>query len=280
MAMNFIITITEIIGGILSGSLSLISDALHNLTDGIAIIVSYTALKLRNVKNSPKHTFGLKRAEIFAAVINSTVLFFISIFLFYEAIHRFISPEPIKGKLMIIVASVGLIANVTGTLLLRKDAHKSINIRSAYLHLLIDALSSVTVIIGGILITLFDILWIDPVLTIIIALYVLKESLGILKESSHILLEGAPPEIDLKTIQQKVEELPEVCDIHHIHIWKIGEKDIHFEAHINSLDILISETVKVQHKIEHILEEIGIKHVTLQFECNVCANKNLINERE
>lgn len=280
MSMNFIITIAEILGGIFSGSLSLISDALHNLTDGFAIIISYIALRLRKVKNSPLHTFGLKRAEIFAAVINSTVLFFISLFLFYEAIHRLIFPEPIQGKLMIIVASIGLIANVTGTLLLRRDSHKSINIKSAYLHLLIDAMSSVTVIIGGILITLFDIVWIDPILTILIGLYVLKESLAILKESSHILLEGAPSEIDLVEIKKKVENIPEINDIHHIHIWKIGENDVLFEGHINCKDMYISETVKIQQEVENILKDFGIGHVTLQFECNTCENKNLIYEKE
>ncbi len=281
MIMNFIITIAEVIGGIVSGSLSLISDALHNFTDGIAIIISYIALKLSKVKNSPKHTFGLKRAEIFAAVINSTVLFMISIFLFYESIHRFIEPEPIKGKLMIIVASIGLIANITGTLLLKRDAHKNINIRSAYLHLLIDAMSSVTVIIGGILITLFNIVWIDPVLTILIAIYVLKESITILREASHILLEGAPVNIDLRNVQIEVESIPEITDIHHIHIWKIGEKDIYFEAHLNIKDMLISQTDKIHHQIEHILsKKFGITHITLQFECDVCDNQNLIHNME
>ncbi len=281
MTMNFVITIAEIIGGIVSGSLSLISDALHNFTDGIAIIISYIALKLSQVRNSPQHTFGLKRAEIFAAVINSTVLLLISIFLFYEAVHRFIVPEPIKGKLMIIVASIGLIANVTGTLLLKRDAHKSINIRSAYLHLLIDSLSSVTVIIGGILITLFNIVWIDPILTILIGLYVLKESLSILRESSHILLEGTPPKIDLGKLKQKVENISGIIDIHHIHIWKIGEKDIHFEAHLNVEDMMISNTTTIIHSIEHILlEEFKITHVTLQFECDVCDNKSLIHNNE
>ncbi len=236
---------------------------------------------MSQVRNSPQHTFGLKRAEIFAAVINSTVLLLISIFLFYEAVHRFIVPEPIKGKLMIIVASIGLIANVTGTLLLKRDAHKSINIRSAYLHLLIDSLSSVTVIIGGILITLFNIVWIDPILTILIGLYVLKESLSILRESSHILLEGTPPKIDLGKLKQKVENISGIIDIHHIHIWKIGEKDIHFEAHLNVEDMMISNTTTIIHSIEHILlEEFRITHVTLQFECDVCDNKSLIHNNE
>ncbi len=278
MAMNFIITIAEIIGGIISGSLALISDAMHNLTDGIAIIISYIALKLRKAKTSSRHTFGLKRAEIFAAVINATVLFFVSIFLFYEAIKRFITPHPIEGHLMIIVASIGLVANVTGTLLLHRDSKTNINIKSAYLHLFVDSLSSVTVIIGGILIAVYSIYWIDPLLTILIALYVLKESLVILKESSHILMEGTPHTINPDKIQKDLEKIPEVSGIHHIHIWSIGEKDIHFESHVDVSDMLISETQSIQDKIEQILSDYGITHVTLQFECDICHNKNLINE--
>jgi len=278
MTMNFIITGAEVVGGLISGSLALISDALHNLTDGIAIIISYIAMKLRKVEHSPKHTFGLKRAEIFAAAINATVLFGVSIFLFYKAVQRLISPQPIAGKLMIIVASIGLVANVTGTLLLKRDSHKSINIKSAYLHLLVDAMSSIVVIIGGILIALFDIVWIDPILTILIGLYVLKESVQILREASHILLEGAPPNIDIEEIKEAVEQVPEITNIHHIHIWKVGEKDIHFEAHINVTDMLVSETAEVQEKVEKILTgEFPIKHITLQFECDTCDTERLIH---
>ena len=278
MTMNFIITGAEVVGGLISGSLALISDALHNLTDGIAIIISYIAMKLRKVEHSPKHTFGLKRAEIFAAAINATVLFGVSIFLFYKAVQRLISPQPIAGKLMIIVALIGLVANVTGTLLLKRDSHKSINIKSAYLHLLVDAMSSIVVIIGGILIALFDIVWIDPILTILIGLYVLKESVQILREASHILLEGAPPNIDIEEIKEAVEQVPEITNIHHIHIWKVGEKDIHFEAHINVTDMLVSETAEVQEKVEKILTgEFPIKHITLQFECDTCDTERLIH---
>lgn len=278
MIMNFIITAAEIVGGIISGSLALISDALHNLTDGIAIIISYIALKLKGVEHSPKHTFGLKRAEIFAAAINATVLFGISLFLFYESIQRLIAPRVIEGKLMILIASIGLVANVTGTLLLHRDSHKSMNIKSAYLHLLIDAMSSVVVIIGGVLITLFEIYWIDPVLTILIGAYVLRESIKILLEASHILMEGAPQDIDIEDVKKEVEKVPEIIDIHHVHIWQVGEQDVHFEAHLNIEDMLVSETASIQERVEHILtEEFPINHITLQFECNVCDSDDLIH---
>ena len=278
MTMNFIITGAEVIGGLISGSLALISDALHNLTDGIAIIISYIALKLKGAKHSPRHTFGLKRAEIFAATINSTVLFGISLFLFYKAIQRLINPQPIEGRLMIIIASIGLVANVIGTFLLHQDSHKSMNIKSAYLHLLIDAMSSLVVIIGGILITIFNIVWIDPILTILIGAYVLKESLNILRESSHILMEGAPADIDLQDIKKHVEKIPEVKNIHHIHIWNVGENDAHFEAHIDVNDMLVSETCDIQNKIVEILKnEFPINHITLQFECDTCDSDRLIH---
>ena len=157
IVLNFIITIAQIIGGILSGSLALISDALHNLSDGVSIIISYIALKLKSRDNSPKHTFGLKRAEILAALINSAVLIAICIYLFYEAIVRFMNPVEIKAGLMSIIAFIGLLANVLAVLLLRRDSKKSMNIRSAYLHLIGDTVSSVAVIIGGAAILLWQI---------------------------------------------------------------------------------------------------------------------------
>ena len=172
--MNIIITIAEVIGGIISGSLSLISDALHNFSDAISVIISYIAIKLKGKDNSHKHTFGYKRAEILAAVINSSVLVAISIYLFYEAILRFQNPEPIKGVLMTIVALIGLVANIIGTMLLKRDAAISMNIRSSYLHLLTDAISSVAVILGGLAILFWNIYWIDPVLTILIAAYITR----------------------------------------------------------------------------------------------------------
>lgn len=279
MLLNFLITITEVAGGIISGSLSLISDALHNFSDGISIIISYIAIKLRYRENSPRHTFGLKRAEIFAAVINSSLLLMISFYLFYEAVERLIHPQLIRGNLMTIVALIGLGANVIGTLLLQRDAKNSINVKSAYLHLLSDAVSSVGVVLGGLAIYFWKIYWIDPILTILIGLYILKESYKILLQAVHILMEGAPPEIDLNDLQQIVEKIPGVQDIHHIHLWTVGEHDLHLEAHININDMLVSNSDLLREKIEKILEKsFGINHTTLQFECNQCQKVGLIKK--
>ena len=277
VTLNVFITVAEIIGGIISGSLALISDALHNLSDAVSVIISYIAIKLKGRDNSPKHTFGFKRAEILAAVINSSVLVAISVYLIYEAVLRFQHPEPIKGILMTVVASIGLAANIVGTLLLKRDAKTSINIRSSYFHLLSDAVSSVAVILGGLAIIIWNIYWIDPVLTILISIYITRESYKILFEAIHVLMEGAPPDISISEIQSAVENMDEVVNIHHVHIWMVGENDVHLEAHIDVPDMLISKSNKLGDKIENLLrDKFGINHITLQFECDQCKDAELV----
>jgi len=277
--LNFVITIAEIIGGIISGSLALISDALHNFSDAISVIISYIALKLKSKKNSLKHTFGLKRAEILAAVINASVLIVICVYLFYEAVLRFMEPQEINASVMSIVAFIGLIANLLAVVLLKKFSRDSLNIRSAYLHLLGDTYSSVAVIIGGITIAIWHINWIDPFLTILIGLYIIKESYDILGEAIHVLMEGAPLNISIEEIENDVVIIDGVEDIHHIHLWMVGDNDIHLEAHVNINDMKISESDLLRKKIEELLKEkFNITHTTLQFECNQCLDSGLIHQ--
>jgi len=277
MLLNFLITIAEVIGGIYSGSLSLISDALHNFSDGIAIIISYIAIRLNEQPRNEKYTFGLKRAEILAAIINSGILIAICIYLFREAYNRFTHPETISGGIMISVAGIGLTANIIGTLLLHKGAHNNINIRSAYLHLLSDAFSSVGVIIGGVAIYFFRIYWIDPLLTVLISLYVLLQSFKIVKEAMNILLMSTPVQISMDRIREELESIPEVKNIHHVHIWRLSEHDIHFEAHVDVDDITVSESSGISSLIEDkLLKNFKINHVTLQFECDRCESKSLV----
>jgi len=277
--LNFLTSLGEIIGGILSGSLSLISDALHNFSDGVSVIISYIAIRLTKKDNSLKHTFGLKRAEILAAVINASTLIAIYFFLFYEAVQRFYSPGVIEPKTMIIVAAAGLAANIAGTLLLKKDAAESMNIRSSYIHLLSDAVASVAVILGGIAILIWKIYWVDPVLTIVIGIYIIRESFVILMEAVHILMEGAPLNVSITDVQNEVEKFEEVSDIHHVHLWMVGENDIHLEAHVNVADMSISESGLLRARIEKALEDkYGIKHITLQFECNTCGETGLLGK--
>jgi cobalt-zinc-cadmium efflux system protein len=277
MLLNFVITIVEVVGGIVSGSLSLLSDAMHNFSDGIAIIVSYIAIRLSKRPRTLKHTFGLKRAEILAAIVNASTLIIISFFLIKEAIERFSHPTPITGSLMLVVAVVGLAANVVGTVLLKKGSEGNINIRAAYFHLLSDAVSSLAVIIGAVFIMVFNITWIDPVLTILISLYILKETYSIVKESVDVIMMSTPPDINMNEIQRAVESIPGVKNVHHVHLWKMNDSDIHFEAHIEVDDLLVSRTAEIRKEIEiHLQDKHGITHTTLQFECDTCSTKELV----
>jgi len=276
--LNFIITLAELIGGIYSGSLSLISDALHNFSDGIAIIISYIAIKLASKDKDEKKTFGYKRATILTALLNATVLIAISLFLFKEAYVEFLHPQPINGGIVIWVALLGLIANFIGVLLLQKGSQGDMNIKSSYLHLLSDALSSLGVVIGGIIIYYFDIYWVDPLLTLFIGLYVMKESFEIVKKSINILMQGVPEKIDILAIAQDIQKIAGIENVHHVHVWGIDESNINFEAHVNIKDRLVSETSAILEEIEHKLLHHGIMHTTIQFEYNCCNGVEIIKK--
>jgi len=275
MLLNFVITAAELIGGLFSGSLSLISDALHNFSDGISIIVSNIAIKISNIPKNERFTFGYKRAEIFAALINTSVLVVISLFLIKEAIQKFINPQHIEGNIVIIVASIGLIANVIGTLLLKSDSKKNINIRSSYLHLLSDAFSSLAVIIGGVLIWAYGIYWIDPILTILISLYIIYESYEILRKTVDIFMMKAPDNFSVSEISESIRKLNGVSGIHHIHYWIMNDKQTHFEAHIEADDKKLSELDGLRKQIEELLHyNFNIDHITLQLEYSNCEANN------
>lgn len=280
MMLNFVITAAEIIGGLLSGSLALLSDAIHNFSDGISIVISYAAIRLRSRPNSERHTFGFKRAEVFAAVINSSALIVITVFLFIEAIKRFINPVPIHGQMMFIVAAIGLVANVIGTLLLRRGAKSSMNIKATYLHLLTDAISSVGVILGGVAIYLWNVYWLDPVITILIGLYIFKEAYEIVKETVHVLMEGTPHDISLPLMKETLEKIPGVRDVHHVHVWSVGEHDNHMEAHIRVNDMMVSSADGIRAQAEEILhDQFKIGHATLQIENDSCPDTALIKQQ-
>ena len=278
--LNLVITAAEVVGGLLAGSLALVSDALHNFSDSISLIISYIALKLSQRENSLRLTYGHKRAEILAALFNSAVLLIVVFFLFRAALDRIRHPVPIQGTLMIAVAVIGLLANLIAVLLLKKDSRKNLNIKSAYLHLLADTFSSVAVVIGGILIVAFGIMWVDPILTVLIGLYVLKESYDIIKQTLKILMQAVPEHINILEIQNAIEELPEVSNIHHVHVWQVTENEVHFEGHIDvSEDLNISRIADLNRKIERLLaDRFGIEHVTIQVEFGSCADKKIIKE--
>ncbi len=281
MVLNFIITVAEIIGGIASGSLALLSDALHNFSDGLSVVVTYIAFKFSKKERTYNYTFGYKQGEIIAAVLNSLALIGISFYLFYEAIDRLRNPINIRPGIMISVSLLGLFANTFSVFLLERDAHKSLNVRSSYLHLLSDAISSLGVVIGGIFIYLFNIYWIDPIVTIGIAIYVLKEGKDIIINSFYILMQRVPKDIDIKEISDEIKNIsPLIKNVHHVHIWQIGEHERLMEAHINMDDVKISEANEIGDLIRNILKEkFDITHTTLQFEHERCKGEGLIKKK-
>lgn len=282
MVLNMAIAIAEVIGGLIANSLSLLSDALHNLSDGLALLMAYVAHKFSKKNATYSKTFGYKRVEILSAFLNSVILVGVSIYLFIEAVNRFFEPEPIKGMIMLSVALIGLIANLISVLILKKDSRHNLNIKAAYLHLIGDTLSSVAVIVGGLLIYFYEVYWVDPLVTIIIGVYILKQAYSILKESIDILMQGTPNEIDLDEIKKQIETINEVYNIHHVHTWALNEKEIHFEAHVDlKNDLKISQTDSLQERIERVLsEKFGISHITLQFEHNACREKDLVHNHK
>jgi len=279
--MNVTITVAEIIGGILSGSLALLSDALHNFSDTIAIVISYFAYRIGKKDPNASMSFGYKRAEILAAFVNSTTLVGISLFLMYEAVQRFIHPQAIESTLMIGVAAIGLVANVISVLLLERDKDHSTNIKASYLHLLGDAVSSVGVVIGGILIKFWGITIVDPIITLLISIYIIREAWHIVKESTAILMQSTV-ELDYDGIKKSVLACNSVQNIHHIHSWKLNENKIYFEAHIVIEDMMLSQADTISIDIENMLKEhFGIHHCTLKFETEkVCHTDNLFNMEE
>lgn len=281
VVLNFTITIAEFIGGLISNSLALLSDAIHNLGDGLAILLAYIAHRVSKKESNQRKTFGYKRIEILAAFVNSIVLVAICIFLIWEAIQRFQNPAPIKGLVMFSVASIGLLANLIAVVLLRSDSRENINIRAAYVHLMGDTLSSVVVIIGGILIWQFEIFWIDPLITILISIYILRETYLLLKDSFNILMQSSPGELNLADIKSEVEKLEGVNNIHHVHAWSLNDKQVYFEGHIDlNEDMPVSKTDALKNRIRNLLHnKFNIDHTTIEVEFGCCHNDELINEK-
>ncbi len=278
--LNFFIFTSELLGGIFSRSLSLLSDSFHNLSDTISIVISLIAIRFSKRESSYKFTFGGKRAEIIASLFNSIFLFIVSFVLIRESIIRLTNPQIIKTDLMLIIAIIGLFLNGISVVLLKNFSKDSMNIKSSYLHLLMDTLSSIAVVIGGILMMLFKIYWIDAVLTLLITLYILKEGIEIFIKSIKILMEQTPKGIDLDKLKNDVEKIEGISNLHHIHIWQIDEKNYLFEGHIKlKNDVPVSKADCIRKSVEDLLNnEFSISHSTIQIEYNGCHEKDLIKK--
>ncbi|WP_121666085.1 cation diffusion facilitator family transporter [Mesonia aquimarina] len=278
IVLNILITASQVIGGLISGSLSLLSDALHNFSDVVSLIISYAANRIAGKDASVSKTFGYKRAEIIAAFINAASLIVIAVILIKEAIERFLNPQTIDSNLVIWLAILAIAGNGFSVLLMKKDSKANMNMRSAYLHLLTDMLASVAVLIGGLLMKFYQIYWVDSLLTAGIAIYLIIVGFALLKSSFQVLMLFTPNDIAIKDIVEKVCQIKQVKNMHHIHIWQLNEDEIHLEAHMDfHEDISLSEFDKILVEIEKVVQqEFNINHINIQPEFNKPDSKAII----
>jgi len=272
--LNGIITIGQFIGGIISGSLALISDALHNLSDVVSVILAYMAHRIGLRPQTQKSTFGYKRAEILAAFINAITLIAISIYLLIEAGKRFLNPQEVDYLWMLGLGFLGLLANGFSVFILHDNKDENLNIRAAYLHLIGDALTSLAVIAGAVCIWLFQVYWIDPLVTVLISVYIFVHTFKILKESVEILMQFAPAEIDQAKVIQVLQEIHEISSVHHVHLWQLADHQVYFEAHLVLCENLpVSESHVITQKAKQLLSSrFNINHTTFQYEFISCED--------
>lgn len=275
IVLNVIITVAQIIGGLFSGSLALLSDALHNFSD----VLAYGANRLSSRQSSVTKTFGFKRAEIISALFNTSVLMAIAIFLMIESIYKLNNPHPIASIWLISLGSLSIVLNTLSVLLIKGDAHKNMNIKAAYLHLLTDVMTSVAVVVGGILMYFYELYWIDPLISMFIALYLLKASWRLIKSSLGVLMQFAPSHIDMHDLIEKILKSHDtIKNVHHVHLWQLDDHHVHFEAHLDFDDNLsLQASNKITDTLESLLREsFGISHCIFQCEYDRCENKSVL----
>lgn len=271
---NMLLTVAQIIGGLVSGSLSLVADALHNFSDAASLLIALIAIRIGRKPPDQFKTFGYKRAETIAALINLTTLIIIGLYLCYEAIIRFFNPEPIIGWTVVIVAGIALIVDISTAVLTYSQSKHSMNIKAAFLHNLTDAFASIGVIIAGTLILLYGWLWTDATMTLLIAGYVLYQGFTETPKVIHLLMEGTPEGIEIKNVTATMENEAGVSGVHHVHIWQLDEHRNAMEAHVvldegANMDELKTRLKKMLH------DRFEIEHSTLEFENKNCSEKHL-----
>lgn len=271
---NILLTVAQVIGGIVSGSLSLIADALHNFSDAASLLIALVAIRIGRKPPDQFKTFGYKRAETVAALINLTTLIIIGLYLCYEAILRFITPEPIAGWTIVIVAGIALVVDIFTALLTYSQSKNSMNIRAAFLHNLTDAFASVGVIIAGTLILLYGWIWTDAAMTLLIAGYVLYQGFTEIPKAIHLLMEGTPENININDVIEGMEAIKGVSNVHHVHIWQLDEQRNALEAHVVLIENSNMDNVKATLKAM-LHDKFEIEHSTLEFENQNCEIKEL-----
>jgi cobalt-zinc-cadmium efflux system protein len=268
IAVNMGLTVAQIVGGVISGSLALIADALHNFSDAISLIIAFGARKIARRPRDAEMTFGYARVEVVAALINYTTLIVIGLYLLYEAAMRFADPQPVEGWLIVIIAGIALIVDAVTAALTYAMSKSSVNIRAAFLHNVADALGSVTVLIAGTLILLYDWRLIDPLVTVLIAGYILWQSFREIGPVIRILMLGSPPEIETDAVLEAVRGIDGVTGIHHAHFWQMDEHRAALDAHVVIAEGRWNDADAVKDRIKAALaNRFDIEHTTLELEC-------------
>lgn len=271
--------IVEVIGGIITYSLALLSDAGHMLSDAISLAIALIAFVLGEKAANNKKTFGYKRFEVLAAVLNGVTLILIALFIFYEAIQRFISPPNVASTGMLMIAIVGLLVNILVAWIMMRggDTKENLNLRAAFLHVISDMLGSVAAIVAAILIMLFNWGWADPVASVIVAFLVFISGLKVTNSAIHILMEGTPSNIDLNEIVKIIENTQGIKSIHDLHVWTItsGQNALSCHAVVDGT-LTVNACEEMLKVIEHELEHKGIGHVTVQMESEQNTHENSI----
>ncbi len=273
LLLNVGIVVAQVIGGILSGSLALIADAVHNGSDAASLGISYGARRVAGRDPDHRRTFGYARVETVAAVVNLTTLIVIALYLVFEGTQRLFRPEEVDGTIMLVVAVIALVEDVLSVMVLYPLAKSSMNVRAATLHLVADTLSTVVVLVGAIAVTSFGIYWIDPLLTLLLAVFILVHALRELRMAASVLIESAPEGFDMDAAVEAVESVPGVEEMHHVHVWQIDEHRVGLEAHLVMDRSDLGEIERVKREAKEILHDrFGIEHSTLEVEVDACVD--------
>jgi len=279
LGINLLIPAAQVVGGIYAHSMALISDAVHNFSDFTALLIAYFAFRMGKKGASPQNTFGYKRSEILGAVINVALLVAAAAFILYEAFERFRQPQPVIGQIVIYLAVVGILGNGLSAWLLHRDSKHSLNVRGAFLHMVGDMLTSVLVLANGIILVFKPWYWLDPLLSFLIVIFILKNCWSILRDATGILMNATPRNLDLEEIKKALQQIPGVCGVHYLHAWNVSSSSIAFSCHVEVADQPLSRTEPLSEKIGHeLFHRFGIDHPILQFETAQCGNGGLLCE--
>ncbi|PAY15942.1 cation transporter [Rhodopirellula sp. SM50] len=275
IALNHLLTIGQVIAGFLSGSMALVSDAAHNFNDANSLLIAYIARRISRNDANERYTFGYRRAEMIGAMINLTLLAVIGLFLVYQGIRHLFFPQQIIGQLMAITAVIALVVDVGTAFLLRSMSHGSLNVRAAFIHNIVDAAGSVAVLIGAAAIIWLEWRWVDPVITLLIAIYVLWQVCKMFPQTTRVLMEGAPPDVKLKELIESVEQISGVEELHHLHVWELDERTRALEAHVVIAEQSAVKLESIKCEIKSLLgTRFKIGHSTLEFELSDSNGSN------